>query len=321
MRKLELGNPLHPPAVDGDAAPPDVWIDIDVADDEGRRWLVDQSGLDDAVTERLLEPAFATHWRRFGHGTFLGMSAEVPGELASTLRSVEFGIWLERGRIITVRHGEVPALDRAAAACAGGEGPAGSWGLIVMLLSTSLTGAERNLHELTTAIDQLEDEILAGVGGPPIDRIADLQNRLIHARRFRLPLANMLGFISAQPGRIIDADILDELEGIASAAKQHQQLLTLSIDRASALQGHIRDHLADSMNNATYRFTWVATVFLPLSFITGLLGINVAGIPGDHNPLAFWLVCGALCVIAATWGIAVGRMTGTRSRLRRRRSR
>jgi zinc transporter len=63
------------------------------------------------------------------------------------------------------------------------------------------------------------------------------------------------------------------------------------------------------MNTATYRFTWVATVFLPLSFLTGLLGINVAGIPGDHDPLAFWLVCGVLSVIAATWGIVVGRVT------------
>ena len=63
------------------------------------------------------------------------------------------------------------------------------------------------------------------------------------------------------------------------------------------------------MNAATYRFTWVATVFLPLSFLTGLLGINVAGIPGDHDPLAFWLVCGVLCLITAAWGIVVGRFT------------
>jgi amino acid transporter len=70
-----------------------------------------------------------------------------------------------------------------------------------------------------------------------------------------------------------------------------------------------------SSDSVASRFTWVATVFLPLSFLTGLLGINVAGIPGDHIPLAFWLVCGTLCVIAASWGIAVGRIT---SPLRRR---
>jgi zinc transporter len=42
----------------------------------------------------------------------------------------------------------------------------------------------------------------------------------------------------------------------------------------------------------------VGTVFLPLSFVTGLLGTNVASIPGGHDPVAFWLVCGFLFVVA-----------------------
>jgi zinc transporter len=57
------------------------------------------------------------------------------------------------------------------------------------------------------------------------------------------------------------------------------------------------------MNKVMFRFTWVATVFLPLGFITGLLGINVAGIPGEHDPLAFWLVCVSLIVLSIVWGI------------------
>jgi zinc transporter len=113
-----------------------------------------------------------------------------------------------------------------------------------------------------------------------------------------MPLANMVSFISCQPGSVIDGALRNELEGTVNVVAQYQELLGSSIDRASALQGQIRDQLADSMNTATYRFTWVATVFLPLSFLTGLLGINVAGIPGDHDPLAFWLVCGVLSVIA-----------------------
>jgi hypothetical protein len=95
-----------------------------------------------------------------------------------------------------------------------------------------------------------------------------------------MPLANMVSFISCQPGSVIDGALRNELEGTVNVVAQYQELLGSSIDRASALQGQIRDQLADSMNTATYRFTWVATVFLPLSFLTGLLGINVAGIPG-----------------------------------------
>jgi zinc transporter len=321
MQTIQLRSSLSPDSEDGAAPQAEAWIDIEAVDEEGRRWLASQSGLDDEIIRRLLDPAPATYWRRFGQGHYFNMHTAVPGVDTLKIAIVDFGIWLEPGRIISVRRSEVPALDKTAEACAAGVGPSNSWELIVFLLSEGMSRLEQSLHELTATVDRLEDEALARADDPPIHRLADLQKRLIFARRFRVAVANMVSFISSQPGSVTDGPLGDELEGIVNALAQHQELLSLSIDRASALQSQIRDQLADSMNAATYRFTWVATVFLPLSFLTGLLGINVAGIPGDHNPLAFWLVCGVLCVIAAAWGIAVGRVTrpfrrrsGTRDR-------
>jgi zinc transporter len=314
MQTIQLRSSLNPDSDDGVAPQGEAWIDIEVGDDEGRRWLAGQSGLDDEIIRRLLEPAPATYWRRFRQGLHFHAHSAVPGGDTSTIVMVDFGIWLEPGRIITVRQGKVPALDGAAEACSTGAGPSNSWELVAFVLSEGLSRLEQILHDLTTTIDQLEDEVLTREGDPPIHRVGELQKRLVYARRFRMPLANMVSFISSQPGLAIDGALRDELEGIGNLVAQQQELLGLLIDRAEALQGQIRDQLADSMNAATYRFTWVATVFLPLSFLTGLLGINVAGIPGDHDPVAFWLVCGVLCVIAASWGIIVGRVTRPFSR-------
>lgn len=54
----------------------------------------------------------------------------------------------------------------------------------------------------------------------------------------------------------------------------------------------------DEMSGSMYRLSWIATIFLPLTFITGLLGINVKGIPFADDSGAFWLVCGILGLIA-----------------------
>lgn len=285
------------------------WIDMDVADREGQDWLADQSGLSDEIIERLTESSPSSQWRRIASGVHLNVLTVVPSGDDSQLAIADFGIWLEPNRIITVRRTRVPALESAAGACANGTGPSSPLELIVFVLADGLHRLEENLQELTTTVDRLEDEVLDGDGDPPIDRIAELQKRLIYARRFRMPVASLVGFISSLPHSAIDDALREEVDGMATAVSHNQDLLGLSIDRATALQGQIRDQLADSMNTATYRFTWVATVFLPLSFLTGLLGINVAGIPGDHNPLAFWLVCGALLLIAAIWATAVGRVT------------
>jgi len=51
------------------------------------------------------------------------------------------------------------------------------------------------------------------------------------------------------------------------------------------------------MNRTMYVLSIVATIFLPLGFITGLLGINVGGIPGVEDPYAFWSVCAMLVVL------------------------
>ncbi|MFP6579754.1 MAG: CorA family divalent cation transporter, partial [Myxococcota bacterium] len=76
------------------------------------------------------------------------------------------------------------------------------------------------------------------------------------------------------------------------------------LERANLLQEQIQSLQNERMNRATLRLGVVATVFLPLGFITGLLGINVAGIPGNHNPEAFWQVCGLLLALAlVAWGV------------------
>ena len=52
------------------------------------------------------------------------------------------------------------------------------------------------------------------------------------------------------------------------------------------------------MNKTMYILSIVAGIFLPLGLLTGLLGINVGGIPGTENPWAFAIFCVLLLIIA-----------------------
>lgn len=52
------------------------------------------------------------------------------------------------------------------------------------------------------------------------------------------------------------------------------------------------------MNRTMYRFGIITGIFLPMSFLTGLLGINVGGIPGSENPHGFLLACSLMAVVA-----------------------
>ena len=70
-------------------------------------------------------------------------------------------------------------------------------------------------------------------------------------------------------------------------------------DRAAVCQDELNNRLSEQMNKTMYVVSIVAAVFLPLSLLTGLLGINVGGIPGTESKWAFGIVCGLLVVVTA----------------------
>jgi len=72
--------------------------------------------------------------------------------------------------------------------------------------------------------------------------------------------------------------------------------IDISKESAVVLQDELRARSLASSEHATYMLTIVAGIFLPLGFLTGLLGINVGGMPGMEDPDAFWLVVG-LCLV------------------------
>ena len=69
-------------------------------------------------------------------------------------------------------------------------------------------------------------------------------------------------------------------------------------DRATITQEELNNRLSEQMNKTMYVLSIVAAIFLPLGLLTGLLGINVGGIPGTESKIAFSLVTLLLLGIA-----------------------
>jgi zinc transporter len=79
------------------------------------------------------------------------------------------------------------------------------------------------------------------------------------------------------------AQVVEEVDGI--------------LDRARLVQEAISDRLAGQLNQRIYVLTLISGIMLPLTFLTGLLGVNLEGIPGAKNPWAFTVFCVLLAII------------------------
>jgi len=77
------------------------------------------------------------------------------------------------------------------------------------------------------------------------------------------------------------------------------ETLDFFLSELDIIKGELRQYHAEKMNQNTYLFSVIAAIFLPTSFLTGLLGVNVGGIPGTDSPVAFELFCTGLLGIFA----------------------
>ena len=68
------------------------------------------------------------------------------------------------------------------------------------------------------------------------------------------------------------------------------QDLDLLYERGRSLQEEIASRLGEATNRNLYVLSIVTTIFLPMTLITGLFGINVGGMPWLENHLGFWWV-------------------------------
>lgn len=135
-------------------------------------------------------------------------------------------------------------------------------------------------------------------------KLGALRRQAIAMRRYVAPQRDTVGRLQAEKvSWLSDIDRARLREG-ADRITRYVEDLDSARDRVAVTQEELNNRLAEEMNQTMYRLTVVAAIFLPLGLLTGLLGINVGGIPGTESPYAFALVCFLLVVIAlflAAW--------------------
>ena len=316
-----IGNSLGSDERAGSDSGPD-WIDVDLAEAGAESWLVSQVKLGEDTLPLLLTEENRNRRVSAPEGLFLslcypsGARDEDPEDAV-----VRIGVLVTRERILTVHRGRILALDGLRHSLRDPEEALDSaWSVLAKLIVRIAFRVEVVLDQAAREIDQLEDRVFEEDPQPPIDELGQLRRQLILDRRHITSMARVVE--ETLDDRVMGpaASSADDLRDAAQAMTRLERTVEFFLERANLIQDQIQSLLSERMNTATLRLGVVATVFLPLSFLTGLLGINVAGMPGSHNPLAFWVVCALLTILALGAWIVVARFhTQNVGRVRRSR--
>lgn len=147
---------------------------------------------------------------------------------------------------------------------------------------------------LNDLLSSYEERIIDNADREMRTRLAKLRQRVLRLKRFITPQREALMSMSRDDSPWLDKSARSKLQDILDDATRHTEELDTMRDRASVLQDEVESRLADMLNRNLYVLAIVSVIFLPLGFITGLLGINVGGIPGADYSGSFAIVVGLL---------------------------
>ena len=278
------------------AAPGEVmWLHVCRNRDGVQDWLEHELHIPEPTAELLTSDA--NRPRAFTEGE----------TLVATLRGINFNpgaepedmismqVWCDGRRLITLRRHPLQTPREVVAMLDRGNGPPDAGATITLLAELLITRMSQSIVDMNAVLDELEHDDPEEHAERMLKQISTIRRNCLGLKRHMAPQHEALEQISRDaPYWFEDHDRREIAESIARL-RRYLDDIDISKESALVLQDEIRARSLASSEHATYMLTIVAGIFLPLGFLTGLLGINVGGMPGMDDPDAFWAVV-ALCL-------------------------
>lgn len=282
-----------------DGAEAFVWVDLDLASSPPLADLASRLGFEPAVTTYLsggeAEP------------TMGGEPVEV-FELAGA-DGVPVRCAMGERALLSVHRGEAAWLRAAAARCADDfRRFARTRGFLLFEFGAALLrDLRRSAHGATVEAGRLGEELLAAPAAAVLDRVARAVRGLVALRLAAAAAGAVLADLGTRRSAVVPETTQPHLRALSERLDRLADELAVQREALNdAVQMHL-GALAQRTNLVMQRLTVVGTIFLPLTFLTGIYGMNMhipeAEWPGMYA--AFWVISlvitGGLLALMRRW--------------------
>lgn len=276
------------------------WVHLDGNHPETKPWLDKEiSYLDPFVVDALIAEETRPRVAEIGDGALLILRGVNLNENADPEDMVSIRLWIDKARIISVQRRNLKAVYDVEDRIRMNKGPRNAGEFINMLLARLSDRMARVLTELDDETDDVEEKILDNPDASLRERIIVIRKEAIMLRRYMAPQKDAIGQLRLAELSWLDGQHRRHMQENYDHLMRYVEDLDAIRERAQIIKDELANIIADKLSRNLYILSVIAAIFLPLGFLTGLLGINVGGIPGDQYPYAFTIFCGFLIILVA----------------------
>jgi zinc transporter len=268
-----------------------LWVHGDRTHADIQQWLQKESGINPLVVDALLAEETRPRITNFDDSILLILRGVNFNPGAEPDDMVSIRLYIDAYRIVSVRHRPLMTIKDIYSSFAIHNGPISSGDFLTVLTDRLMERMAPVIGQLDEAIDDIEDQMIEQASHQLRSRLGGLRRQAISLRRYIAPQREVIAQLQLAQVTWLSSAHRAKIREVADYLIRYVEDLDAARERMGVMQEELTGKLSEQMNKTMYILTVLAGIFLPITFVTGLLGINVGGIPGSEDPWAFTMVC------------------------------
>jgi len=277
------------------------WVHLDGNQKSSHKWLQHEVDyLDHLIIDALLEEETRPRIMKFDGGLLMILRGVNLNKDAEPEDMVSIRMWIDAERVITVQRRDMKAIYNMCGHLDAGKEIKNSAELLYNLLYEILTITSPFIYALSEKTDSMEEKILTTHDMKFREKILQIRTQSTIFKRYLAPQKDVIAKLCVTDLAWVDdwsrrhfQENLDHITHMVEEVDEASQ-------RSQILHDELSNALTEKLNKNMYKLSIITVIFMPLTFVTGVFGMNIGGVPGVGNDAAF-LICviamGALSVL------------------------
>ena len=274
-----------------------LWLHFNYTKDEAKEWISTKNGIDEIAVDALLADETRPRTIVLKDNLLLalrGVNLD-PNSKPEDMKSIR--LFISQNLIISTSRRTILSVTEMIEELKRGSGIKSSSEFIIELTYKMIDRIDDVIEKIHDRCDTLEDTIFDDKRRLQKAEILNIRKEIIVLKRFLVPQKEALIKLYNEQLSWLNEYQKIELRETNDQLIRHIEELDTVRDKVVLIQDEISNNLSGELNKKMYIMAIISAMFLPLTFLTGLLGINVAGIPGAEYENAFFIFTGILFLV------------------------